>query len=195
MALPASLAFVAAAYLAGAIPFGLLLTRLVARRDVREIGSGNIGATNVARAAGKKVGLLVLLLDAAKGFLPTFAAERIFGPSWWLAAAGLATVLGHVFPLWLRFRGGKGVATALGVMLATLPGVAAVGILVYVGIYLLFRISSLGSLLAALAGTVLAVARAPHPAVALMVVAMVALIVVRHGGNIRRLLRRQEGKV
>jgi glycerol-3-phosphate acyltransferase PlsY len=183
------------AYLTGTIPFGLLLTRVLVHKDVRQVGSGNIGATNVARAAGKKIGVLTLVLDAAKGAVPTWIAGALFGPSWWLGAAGLAAVLGHVFPVWLGFRGGKGVATALGVMLATLPGVAVVGLMVYAGIYLVFRISSLGSLVAALTCTLLAVVRAPHPAIAVMVAAIVALIVVRHRGNIRRLLHRQEGKV
>src|SRR5215467_4882779 len=103
---------VVGSYLVGSIPTGLLIAR--ARGiDIRSVGSGNIGATNVARALGKKVGLLVLFLDALKGFLPTFAATRTDFSDAVVAAVGLAAIVGHVLPVWLRFRGGKGVATGL----------------------------------------------------------------------------------
>src|SRR5262249_23957567 len=111
---------VLAGYLVGTLPTGLLVAR--ARGvDIRTVGSGNIGATNVARALGKKLGGLVLAVDALKGFLPTFLAARAGLAPEIVAAVGLATILGHIFPLWLRFRGGKGVATGLGVFLAVAP--------------------------------------------------------------------------
>ena len=110
----ASAALVALAYLAGSIPFGLLITRAVSGQDVRAVGSGNIGATNVARAAGRSAAALTLLLDALKGLLPVLLAAHLTGPEGGLvtAACAIAAVLGHCFPVWLRFRGGKGVATA-----------------------------------------------------------------------------------
>ncbi len=188
-------AFVLFAYLLGAVPFGLVVARRVAQVDVRQVGSGNIGATNVARAAGKKVAGLVLLLDALKGFVPTSLAALWLMDPWWTALVGLAAFLGHCFPVYLRFRGGKGVATALGVSLALVPWGALAGVVVYVAVYKGFRVSSLGSLSGALAATVVAFLTAPSPAYAWAIVAMVLLIFVRHTGNIRRLLRRQEGKV
>lgn len=188
-------AILAGAYLLGAVPFGLLVARRFAHVDVRQVGSGNIGATNVARAAGKKVAALVLLLDVVKGFVPTIIASAVLLDPWWTAAAGFAAFLGHCFPVYLRFRGGKGVATALGVILALVPLAALVGVVVYAGLYKAFRVSSLGSLAGAMAATVAAFAIAPSPAFAWAIVAMATVIFVRHSGNIRRLLRREEGRV
>ncbi len=205
---PARLALVALGYVLGAIPFGVLVTRLVAGTDPRRVGSGNIGATNVARAAGKGAAAATLLLDAAKGFAPALLAAwlvlpRAFVPlppgdagyeeaAWWPAAAGFAAFVGHVFPVWLGFRGGKGVATALGVCLALVPLPALAGAAVYAAIFLVTRVSSVGSLGAAAAACGLAFWLAPYPAYAWLVAAMVFLIVVRHAGNIRRILRRSE---
>ncbi len=186
-------AAILASYLAGSIPTGLLVARAKGI-DIRATGSGNIGATNVARALGKKLGALVLVLDALKGFIPVLLAGR------WLddvalAAVGIAAVLGHVFPVWLRFRGGKGVATALGVFAALTPIPAAAAVLVYLAVVLVTRISSVGSLLGAtalLAGMVIA---SEPPAWLALGGAVWLLILFRHRDNIRRLLRRQEGKV
>ena len=189
---------VACGYLAGSIPTGLLMAR--ARGiDLRKIGSGNIGATNVARALGKKLGALVLLVDVIKGFLPVLAARRL-----WLAeahgaelvaAVGLAAVLGHVFPVWLRLRGGKGVATALGVFLALAPVAAGVAVAVYAALYAAFRISSIGSLAGATAMPVaMLLLESPRPFVAVAAAGWL-IIVIRHRGNLRRLWRREETKV
>jgi glycerol-3-phosphate acyltransferase PlsY len=189
------IAAVAGSYLAGSIPFGLLVAR--ARGvDIRTVGSKNIGATNVARTLGKPLGALVLLLDALKGLLPALAARHLLHlDETWVALVGLFAILGHVFPIWLRFRGGKGVATALGVFaaLAPIPAAAAVG--VYAVVVLLTRISSLGSLLGAttLLGTMLAL-RAPTAVLALGI-AVWLLVVVRHRDNIRRIIRREERSV
>ena len=190
---------VLAAYLAGSVPFGLLVGR--ARGiDVRRHGSGNIGATNVARALGKGWGLLVLLLDLAKGWAPVFAASRLLGHGephrpWWIAATLLAAVLGHVFPVFLRFRGGKGVATALGVILAVSPWAALVGIGSYLALYLLTRISSVGSLggTAAAVGAAWLLAVPPPVGAALVLVALV--ILWRHRENLGRLRRGEEKPV
>lgn len=188
-------ALLVGAYLLGAIPFGLLVARRAAHVDVRTVGSGNIGATNVARAAGKKVAAVVLLLDMAKGFAPALVARLLLPEPWWSGAVGFAAFVGHCFPIYLRFRGGKGVATALGVSLALVPLAALAGAVVYTAVYKAFRVSSLGSLSGALVATSVAFLLAPAPAWAWVVVAMMAVIFARHGGNIRRLVRREESKV
>jgi glycerol-3-phosphate acyltransferase PlsY len=188
-----AVAAIVASYLLGSIPFGLLIAR--ARGvDIRAVGSGNIGATNVSRSLGKKLGALVLLLDAAKGFAPVFLAARWL-PAEIVAASGFAAIAGHVFPVWLRFRGGKGVATGLGVFAAIAPLAAGGAVGVYLATVLVTRISSVGSLAAATALFALMwLLGLPAPYVALAG-AVWLLIVVRHRGNIRRLIRREEGKV
>src|SRR5512140_2418027 len=118
--LPALAAF-AACYLIGAIPFGLLFSRLFSSVDVRTVGSGNIGATNVLRAAGKKAAVLTLLADGLKGFIPVFAARTLLGDDVTTVLSAVAAVLGHNFPVYLKFKGGKGVATSFGVVLAVSP--------------------------------------------------------------------------
>jgi glycerol-3-phosphate acyltransferase PlsY len=188
-----SVALCAAAYLAGSIPFGLLMARLKGV-DIRAAGSGNIGATNVARVVGKPLGMLVLVLDAAKGFGPAFAALRLTGPRV-AAIAGILAIVGHVFPVWLRFRGGKGVATGLGVFLALAPMEAGVSFAVYAVVYAIGRISSLGSLCAGAALLGAMYARSEPPEIMALGAAAFALIVWRHRGNIGRLLRREEKRV
>jgi acyl phosphate:glycerol-3-phosphate acyltransferase len=181
------------AYLIGSIPFGLILTRLGGAGDVRRIGSGNIGATNVLRTGRKGLALATLLLDMLKGGLPAWLAFRYFGPDM-AVVAGLGTVLGHCFPIWLRFRGGKGVATALGVVLALMPLVAALVALVFVAVVAVSRYVSLASLLAALAAPALAYWEGQVQLSQLFLV-LALLIIAKHGGNIRRLLAGQEAKV
>lgn len=182
-------AIVAAAFLCGSIPFGLFVARAASGKDVRAVGSGNIGATNVARAAGRKAAALTLLLDASKGLVPVALAPRT--PIWLPAACAFAAVAGHCFPPWLRFRGGKGVATGLGVSLALAPWGALAGAVTWGILYKLYRISSIGSLCGVAVSLAVASFTADRFAVlALAVVA--ALIIARHGGNIRRLLRHQE---
>src|SRR6185436_6498621 len=134
--------------------FGVLITRWKMGVDVRSQGSGNIGATNVARVAGKKLGVLVLLLDALKGAGPAWAAVLLTpGERWLHAAVALAAFLGHVFPPWLRFKGGKGVATGLGVLLVLEPWAALGGFAVYAVLFAVWRVSSVGSLAAGLVAT------------------------------------------
>lgn len=197
----AGLALAAAAYLFGSIPFGLLLTRALAGVDVRQVGSGNIGATNVGRAAGPAAGVATLILDAAKGALPVLAAATFLEPAApgaevWPAAAGVAAFLGHLFPPWLRFRGGKGVATALGVALALSPWVALAAILAFAVAVAVVRIVSVGSLAGAAtcAGGMLAAHGARSPAT-WAAAFMAAAIAVRHRANIARLARGEEGRL
>ena len=198
---PLLLLAAAASYLSGSIPFGLLVARAAAGKDVREIGSGNIGATNVARAAGKSAAAATLVLDAAKGFAPAWLAASSaahgagwtaapFGP-WAGALCGVLAVVGHCFPVWLRFRGGKGVATSLGVALALAPWAALAGGATWVVLFKLFRISSVGSLAGIAVALAVAAFTAPAPAVAALG-AVAALVVIRHKANLERLLRRQE---
>jgi acyl phosphate:glycerol-3-phosphate acyltransferase len=181
------------AYLCGSIPFGLLIAKAATGSDIRAIGSGNIGATNVARAAGRPAAIATLVLDAIKGLVPVLIAARMAGaPAMLASGCAIAAVLGHCFPLWLRFRGGKGVATGLGVSLALAPAAAAAGAATWLILYKVFRISSIGSL--AGVGVALAVATLTADGDAVYGLLGVALIIVlRHRGNIRRLLARQGG--
>src|SRR2546421_12757657 len=157
-----------ASYLLGSIPCGYLIVRARIGADVRESGSGGTGATNVSRRAGKVAGVVTLLLDAAKGALAVliarFIATQDFGVNWWVAAAAVLAVFGHCFPVWLGFRGGKGVATGLGVALALAPLAAAAGAATWLALYKAFRISSVGSLAGAAGGPARPLRTAPpHP--------------------------------
>ena len=182
---------VAGSYLVGSIPFGLFMAKLATGKDVRAVGSGNIGATNVARAAGGTAAVATLLLDALKGFLPAFFAAKSADSSSLGAACGVAAVIGHCFPVWLRFRGGKGVATGLGVTGALAPLAALCAAAVWALAYAVVRISSVGSLAGAAAALLVAGATASRQAL-LAVAAIVCIVAVRHRGNVRRLLSHEE---
>jgi acyl phosphate:glycerol-3-phosphate acyltransferase len=189
---------IAGAYFLGSIPFGLVLAR--ARGvDIRGVGSGNIGATNVARNLGKRLGLVVLLLDALKGIVPMLVlswldlAARVHPLV--LTACGVAAIAGHCFPVWLRFRGGKGVATALGVFLAVDPALVGLAAAVFAAVYAFFRIVSVGSLAAALSFLALQWLFQRPPAELALGIAVTAIIVLKHRGNIGRLIRREEHRV
>ena len=183
----------AIAYLIGSIPFGLVLTRLSKAGDLRTIGSGNIGATNVLRTGRKGLALATLILDALKGALPVWLAYRYFGPDM-AVVVGLGAVLGHCFPLWLKFRGGKGVATAAGVVLALTPQTFAIVLLLFALAVALTRYVSLGSIIAAIAAV--PAAWLLESAQAAELYALIALIIlIKHHANIRRLLRGDESKL
>jgi glycerol-3-phosphate acyltransferase PlsY len=189
-------AFLLLGYLAGSIPFGVLVTRWTRGVDVREQGSGNIGATNVARVAGKKLGVLVLVLDALKGALPVVLALRMMPDDPRLhAAVGFAAFLGHCYPVWLRFRGGKGVATALGVLLVLAPLAALAGAAVYGLVLVTTRMSSLGSLVAGVAAVITAAFTARQPEYAVLSGLFFAFILWTHRSNILRLLRHTERRL
>jgi acyl phosphate:glycerol-3-phosphate acyltransferase len=182
-----------ASYVCGSIPFGLIIVRASSGKDVRSVGSGNIGATNVARAAGRKAAIGTLILDAVKGLVPVLLAARFAagGQAWLPAGCAVAAVVGHCFPVWLRFRGGKGVATGLGVSLALAPWAALAGGAAWLVFYKVLRISSIGSLAGVAVALLVAGFTAPRDA--LLGLAVVAVIILaRHTGNIRRLLRRTE---
>jgi acyl phosphate:glycerol-3-phosphate acyltransferase len=184
--------WIAFAYLCGSIPFGLLIARAASGKDVRTVGSGNIGATNVARAAGKSAAIATLVLDAVKGLVPVLLEARsAYSPPALAAACAVGAVLGHCFPPWLGFRGGKGVATGLGVSLALAPWAALAGALAWLLLFKLFRISSIGSLAGMAVALVVAALTANRPAL-LGLAGVSLLILIRHQANIRRLLHRQE---
>jgi len=194
------------AYLLGSIPFGYLLVKLTGGGDVRETGSGGTGATNVTRRAGKWAGLMTLLLDALKGVAAALIARLILGDgsgvNWWVAAASVAVVAGHVFPVWLKFRGGKGVATGLGVFLVLAPLAVLCALLVFIVIVWATRYVSLGSMVAAamlpLAVWLLGSRVGPDEfVVPLLTAASVggALIIFMHRANIGRLLGGTESKL
>ncbi len=175
-----------AGYLAGSVPFGLLFARWAGAGDVRRIGSGNIGATNVLRTGRHGLALATLLADALKGALPVWVAQRGWGLD--LAAqVGVAAVLGHCFPVWLRFRGGKGVATATGVLFALTPLLGLVALLVFVVVVAITRYVSAGSLAAAFATPLFALAWG-REVEALAYAFVATVVIVRHRDNIRRLL-------
>jgi len=190
--LPFVIAF-AVGYLAGSVPFGLLLARLGGAGDIRGIGSGNIGATNVLRTGRKGLALATLVADIAKGALPTLLAFAWLGPDVAIAV-GLGTVLGHCFPIWLRFRGGKGVATAAGVILALTPVVVPIILALFVVVVWATRYVSLGSCLAAIAAPITAwLLGQTQPAE--LYVALAVVVVGTHHANIRRLLKGEESKL
>jgi glycerol-3-phosphate acyltransferase PlsY len=193
------LLLVAIGYLAGSIPFGFVLGRLVLGIDVRKVGSGNIGGTNVARAGGKKLGFAVIVLDAAKAIVPVLVTRRILEGTpqgeFWTVAVAVAAFAGHLFPVWLRFKGGKGVATAVGIFLVLAPYAAIAGLITYVVAYYSTRISSVGSLsgtAVATLGMFVQFGWTSPVAWAGLVIAL--LIVVRHRENIRRILSGEEKK-
>jgi glycerol-3-phosphate acyltransferase PlsY len=187
---------VAVGYLLGSVPWGVLVTRALRGVDVRAAGSGNIGATNVTRVAGVLPGLLVLALDAGKGALAVSLAGWVLpGVPGVQAMTGLAAFAGHVAPVWLGFRGGKGVATALGVLAVLVPAAALVALIVFALVFAVTRISSLGSLLAApVAVAVAAVRPGTRLAVALTATLFLAMLWT-HRGNIRRLIGREERRL
>ncbi len=188
--------FVLASYLVGAIPFGLLIGRL-AGTDVRLAGSGNIGATNVGRVLGKRLGVLTLLCDLGKGFLSVWAAMKYLPASaaqreGIIALCGLAAVIGHLFPLYLRFKGGKGVATALGIFLALSPWSALISLFVFLGAVMASGFVSVGSLLASALIPVWLWLLGESPAMVAVSLLTAVLIWFKHGANITRLRRGQE---
>lgn len=190
----------AAAYLLGSIPWGLLVTRIFGREDIRKAGSGNIGAANVTRVAGAAAGILTLVLDAAKGFAAVWLAGRYSNESaTWMMIAGLAVLLGHCFPIWLGFKGGKGVATALGVFLALCAPAAFSALALFGLVAAWWKYVSLGSVAAAAAMPLLiyflwAPHHAPPTVIIFGTMAAALLIIYKHDANLQRLVEGVEPK-
>ncbi len=183
-------------YFIGSLPTALLLVRWVTGSDVRLSGSGNVGATNAARAAGIRIGAVVTLVDMAKGAVPVLVMQWFNPSSRWLALTMLAAVIGHIYPVWLRFRGGKGVATGFGAFLVLAPLPAGVAFLVWILVVATSRVVSLGSMIASACFPVL-VYFLDHPPESVMwsVIAAAALIVWRHRSNMRNLVMGTEPRI
>ncbi len=179
-------------YLLGSIPFGLLLTRWTGKGDIREIGSGNIGATNVLRTGSRGLAAATLLLDAVKGAAAVLIAQRFWPDAVNFAAAG--ALVGHLYPVWLRFKGGKGVATFLGILTPLFWQAAAVYVIVWFGLLLILRISSVSGMLAAASAPVTA-AVLNEQTLFPMLLGFALLVIWQHRENIRRLVRGEEPRV
>ena len=188
----------AAAYLMGSIPCGLLIARLKGV-DLQKVGSGNIGATNVYRCVGKAWGVAAFVLDAVKGFVPAFVFPRLMesAPPWLGLACGIAAVAGHNWPVWLKFKGGKGVSTSAGMLLGIAPAAVGIGFAVFAATVLITRFVSLGSILAAIAvpAAYIGLHGAENRLLAGALVVMGALVVVKHRANIGRLLKGTEPRI
>ncbi len=191
----------AVAYLLGSIPFGYILVRLFRKQDIRATGSGNIGATNVVRSGAKGLGILTLLLDLLKAFAAVLLAKHLAPgtpgfPSDLAVAAGIAAILGHVFPVWLGFKGGKGVASALGVFLALAPLAALCALGVFIVVFAITRFVSLASILAALMMPVFCMLFLPDrtPIFVGGIIFISLLVIAKHRANIARLMERKENR-
>jgi len=185
-------------YLLGSVPFGLVLVRLAGYGDIRKIGSGNIGATNVLRTGSKPLAAATVVLDSGKGAIAALLAGFLIGPDAALLAGGGA-MLGHTFPVWLGFKGGKGVATALGVLLAVVWPAGLIACAIWLVMALVFRISSLSALtalaLAPVASFFLAGLTGIGQGATILAIFIAVLVYIRHEANIRRLLRGEEPRM
>ena len=188
-------ALVVGAYLLGSVPFGLLIARLQGGVDIRRVGSGNIGATNVLRALGKGAAALTLVGDIGKGALPVSIGRALGVSPALLAIIALAAVVGHLLPVFLGFRGGKGVATIMGVVLAAMPAVGVSLLVIWMGVAIIWRYSSLASLAAAAALPILAWVLDGRGAMLALAGTLFLLVLLRHRENIARLYRGTEGKI
>jgi acyl phosphate:glycerol-3-phosphate acyltransferase len=198
VSVPALWGLVVVGYLLGSIPFGFLLVRGATGRDIRDMGSGNIGATNVARSAGPGIGFVTLLLDAAKGYLAVWLiAHFSSGNIRFMMYAGLAAILGHMFPVWLGFSGGKGVATTLGVFVGICWQALLLAVAVFVIVFLFWRYVSLASVSAAATLPLFlyllyAPGHAPPTAISAGTLLAAILIIIKHRDNIERLINGTE---
>ena len=183
------------AYLAGSVPFGLIFTRLAGKGDIRAVGSGNIGATNVLRTGSKGLALLTLLFDGSKGAVIALGVAHLTSDPLMIGVAGLMAVVGHCFPVWLKFRGGKGVATCVATFAAFDPWLGLVFVALWLATAALTRYSSLAALVATLGCSVAAVTLSLPLPVIVAVIAMSALSWARHHANIGRLLTGTEGRI
>ncbi len=189
-------AFLFGSYLTGAIPFGLFFGRAMGGVDVRTVGSGNIGATNVLRGAGKTAALLTLLADALKGVIPVLLAAWLFSDDTITALSGIAAIVGHNFPVYLRFKGGKGVATSFGVVLAVAPLTGLVCLLTWAGAAAVWRYSSLSALIAfALYPLITFAFSGDSRPLSLLSLFVFGLMYYRHRDNVKRLLAGTEPKI
>lgn len=189
------------AYLIGSIPSGIIAVRLLGGKDPRKAGSGNIGATNVVRTSGKKAGIITLIGDALKGALPVYVVMTLTPEAMVVSITAILAFLGHLFPIYLNFKGGKGVATALGIMLVISPVAIAISVVVFIVIVAITRYVSIGSISAALSMPItLSIIKEKSTTgiseyYILLTIAIAILIVLKHHANILRILRGTEHKV
>jgi glycerol-3-phosphate acyltransferase PlsY len=181
-----------AGYLLGSIPFGLIVVRLNGKGDIREIGSGNIGATNVLRTGNKSIALITLFLDGSKAAMALFIFEYFYGVNFGLIA-GASALIGHCYPIWLKFRGGKGVATFFGFLIASSWVVASLTGLVWLVVALISRMSSLAAIAAATLTPLIAFSL-NHSKLAIVSSILAVIIVFRHSENIKRIAKGAESK-
>lgn len=189
------IAFLVISYLIAAIPFGLVVSKLFARKDIRKHGSKNIGATNVTRVLGKRLGLITLILDGLKGAAMVFLAKSIFVISevdLFLVLVAAFAVIGHVYPVYLKFNGGKGVATAIATLIALSPFIGAIVCLYWLVIFFFFRIVSIASIISVVCSIGLAIILHLEPSLILFCTFLSFIIVLRHKENISRLLAGEE---
>lgn len=192
---PATLIALVVGYLFGSIPFGIILTKLAGGPDLRSIGSGNIGATNVLRTGNKKLAAATLVGDMLKGTVAVLVGARFLGGPEAALAAGVGAFLGHLFPVWLRFKGGKGVATYLGVLIGVKGSIALVFAAIWLSLAYLFRYSSLAALVASVLTPLLLWFWVGMPKAALVMAGLTVLLWIMHRENIARLLAGREGKI
>jgi glycerol-3-phosphate acyltransferase PlsY len=192
---PVLLIYVALGYLIGSLPFAVIVSKLFGLADPRSFGSGNPGATNVLRTGNKAAAILTLLGDSAKGWFAMWLAAKVGAGGTAVAWVGLAAFLGHLFPVFLRFKGGKGVATAIGVLIG-LDGLVALGaVITWAATAAITRYSSLAALVAACVAPMLALARHGVGAVSVVIVIMCLLLIMRHKANIQRLIAGTESRI
>ncbi|CAH1649165.1 Glycerol-3-phosphate acyltransferase [Hyphomicrobiales bacterium] len=192
---PATLIALVVGYLFGSIPFGIILTKLAGGPDLRSIGSGNIGATNVLRTGNKKLAAATLVGDMLKGTVAVLVGAHFLGGPQAALAAGVGAFLGHLFPVWLGFKGGKGVATYIGVLIGVKATVALAFAVIWLGLAYLFRYSSLSALIASVIAPLLLWFWAGMPQAALVMAILSVLLWIMHRENIARLLAGREGKI
>ena len=192
---PATLIALVVGYLFGSIPFGIILTKLAGGPDLRSIGSGNIGATNVLRTGNKKLAAATLVGDMLKGTVAVLVGARFLGGPEAALAAGIGAFLGHLFPIWLGFKGGKGVATYIGVLIGVKASIALVFAAIWLSLAYLFRYSSLAALVASVLTPLLLWFWAGMPKAALVMTGLTVLLWIMHRENIARLLAGREGKI
>jgi glycerol-3-phosphate acyltransferase PlsY len=188
-------AALAGGYLAGSIPFGLVLTRMAGLGDIRSIGSGNIGATNVLRTGRKGLAAATLILDGGKGAMVVLALKLLTDDPMLPLIGGLGAIFGHNFPVWLKFKGGKGVATTFGVMLAAAPLIGVLACATWIAVAFLFRISSLSALVALALSPIYAYLILHDPMIVATFAALAVLGWIRHAANVGRLLRGEEPRI
>lgn len=195
LSVPATLIAIVVGYLFGSIPFGIILTRLAGGPDLRSIGSGNIGATNVLRTGNKKLAAATLVGDMLKGTVAVLVGAYFLGGPQAALVAGVGAFLGHLFPVWLSFKGGKGVATYIGVLIGVKASVALAFAVIWLGLAYLFRYSSLSALIASVIAPLLLWFWAEMPQAALVMAVLSVLLWIMHRENIARLLAGSEGKI